>query len=192
MTESKQEIRSRVLAELRAIPKPAYEQLSYEIAQNLYNHPLFQKASHVGVTISRFPEVDTYQIIRAAWAQGKKVSVPKCLPKTRAMEFRILERFDQLESIYSGLYEPMEAETKLTEANEIELLLVPGVAYSKDGYRIGFGGGYYDRFLKSFHGTTISLAIESQLEKSLPIESHDIPVQHIITNKGAMVVGAND
>ncbi len=192
MTETKKEIRTRIISELQSLSKPVYEQQSYEIAQNLYKHPLFQNAHHIGLTISKSPEVDTLQIIRTAWALGKKVSVPKCLPKTKEMVFRQLDRFDQLETVYSGLFEPIEAETALTEGHEMDLLLVPGVAYAKNGYRIGFGGGYYDRYLINYKGDTISLAMDCQLEESIPAENHDVPVQHLITNKGAIVVGTNN
>jgi len=192
MTETKKEIRTRILKELQSLSKPVYEQLSYEIAQNLYNHPLFQNARHIGLTISKSPEVDTLQIIRTAWAEGKKVSVPKCLPSTKEMVFRQLDRFDQLETVYSGLYEPIESETALTEGDEMDLVLVPGVAYAANGYRIGFGGGYYDRYLLNYHGNTISLAMDCQLEDSIPAEAHDIPVQHLITNKGVIAIGTNN
>lgn len=66
---------------------------------------------------------------------------------------------------------------------DIDLLLVPGLAFMNNGYRLGFGGGYYDRFLKLYKKQTASLAFSSQIVSQLPVESHDIPVQKIITEE---------
>ena len=183
MTNEKQIIRKQIMDELAKIDKPQYEHDSYEIAQLLFQDPLWKEANTVGVTISKSPEVDTYQIIRKAWDEGKQVVIPKCLPKKKEMVFRTLTKFNQLESVYYGLLEPIEAVTREIPANEIDLIIVPGLAFTKNGYRIGFGGGYYDRYLAGFAGQTISLAFTPQIVVELPIEEHDIPVNKIITVK---------
>ena len=87
--------------------------------------------SVIGITISIPPEVDTYQIIRNAWDEGKRIVIPKCLAENRQMDFRELERFDQLESVYFGLLEPIESETNLVEPKDIDLLIVPGIAFDQ-------------------------------------------------------------
>ena len=97
--------------------------------------------------------------------------IPKCLPKDRKMDFRDLERFDQLESVYSGLLEPIESKTNLVEPNEIDLLIVPGMAFEKEGFRMGVGGGYYDRFLQSFKGNTVVPCISGANCSNLPKEA---------------------
>ncbi len=177
-----------MIKQLQTISKPQYEQMSYQIALQLYNNASFTSASHIGITISKFPEVDTYQIIRTAWQLGKKVSVPKCIPENRQMVFRQLEQFDQLESVYSNLFEPIVEKTVQTDSAEIDLLLVPGLAFSKKGYRLGFGGGYYDRFLQNYKGNTISLAFAIQLQEEIPLQNHDLAVQKIITNEGIICI----
>jgi len=188
MKDQKRELRDHMKEKLAQLKKPEYEQLSYEIAQYLYMDKEFQSASHIGLTISNFPEVDTYQIIRTCWRLGKVVSIPKCLPKTREMEFRKLDRFDQLESTYSHLYEPIVHNTKPTNPSQIDLLIVPGLVFTHNGYRLGFGGGYYDRFLNDFSAKTLSLAFTHQLMESIPYEEHDMRVQKIITNEGIICV----
>ena len=140
-------------------------------------------------TISKTPEVDTFQIIRKAWEQGKRIAVPKCEPKSRALEFRELKRFSQLETVYFGLYEPIVSETKSVDHEEIDLVVVPGLAYSKNGYRLGFGGGYYDRFLANYQGNTLSLAFQKQLVAELPVENHDLAVEKIITEAEVILSG---
>lgn len=135
----------------------------------------------IGLTISSFPEVDTEGIIRALWAQGKTVVVPKCAPKSRSMTFYRIESYDQLETVYMKLKEPNPNLATAIEDNAIDLLVVPGIVYNELGYRIGYGGGYYDRFLSSYQGLTMSLAFDMQVNNEVIYESYDMPVDLIIT-----------
>jgi 5-formyltetrahydrofolate cyclo-ligase len=175
-------IRKQMRETLSKLTKPLYEDLSTTIAYRLYEHPDWKEAQVIGITISMLPEVDTYQIIKKSWELGKQVVIPKCSPKEKKLSFRTLTAFSQLESVFHGLLEPIEAETIEVGPDQIELLIVPGLAYTREGYRIGFGGGYYDRFLKDYHGSTISLAFNSQVIPHIPVEVHDVPVSTIITN----------
>ncbi|MDZ5470996.1 5-formyltetrahydrofolate cyclo-ligase (plasmid) [Bacillus sp. 31A1R] len=187
MTDKKN-LRKQIQYNLSSISKPSYEHMSYIIAQKLFQNPSWIKATTIAVTLSNPPEVDTFQIIRKAWEEGKKVVVPKCLPKTREMDFRILTKFSQLESVYSGLLEPIESETELIAKKDIQLVIVPGLGFSRKGFRLGFGGGYYDRFLIEYEGDTLSLAFEQQILESVPVEEHDIPVKQIISNEEIIVI----
>jgi len=184
----KKTLRKQIQYHLSSISKPSYEHMSYIIAQKLFQTPSWIKATTIAVTLSNSPEVDTFQIIRKAWEEGKKVVVPKCLPKTREMDFRILTNFSQLESVYSGLLEPIESETELVTKEDIQLVIVPGLGFSRTGYRLGFGGGYYDRFLIGYEGDTLSLAFEQQILESVPVEEHDIPVKQIISNEETIII----
>jgi 5-formyltetrahydrofolate cyclo-ligase len=181
----KKVLRKEIKEILLSIPKPSYEHCSYIIAQTLYKDPLWLSAHTIGITISNPPEVDTYQIIRKAWDEGKRIVIPKCLPKERKMNFHLLDRFDQLETVYSGLLEPIESETERVAPKEIDLIIVPGLGFDTDGFRLGVGGGYYDRFLQTFKGSTLSLAFQEQMIYNIPKEAHDIPVAKIITNEGS-------
>jgi 5-formyltetrahydrofolate cyclo-ligase len=179
----KKVLRNEMLKRLKILAKPEYEHRSYAIARKLYQNPLWLQAKTIGITVSNPPEADTWQIIRKAWEEGKRVAVPKCLPKTKELVFRSLERFSDLESVYYGLWEPIEEKTEEIPGEKIDTLIVPGVAYIKNGYRLGFGGGYYDRYLESYKGNTLSLAFDFQVIKSLPVEDHDRPVEMIITDE---------
>ena len=81
----------------------------------------------------------------------------------------------------------MNRKQNLVEPNDIDLLIVPGIAFDSEGFRMGFGGGYYDRFLQSFKGNTVSLAFQEQIVSNLPKEDHDIPVEKIITDEGIFI-----
>lgn len=172
-----------MMERLNSMDKEEYREKSERIASHFFSHPAWKKAEVIGMTISRPPEVDTYKIIEKAWQEGKRIAVPKCLPSTREMEFRYLTDFSQLEKVYYGLLEPIVERTELVEPDGIHLLVVPGLAYSPDGYRLGFGGGYYDRFLTGYKGETVSLAFSSQIVKELPTEEHDMPIGLIITEE---------
>lgn len=178
----KKNLRIELIDTLSKLSKPLYEDLSGQIAAKLYKDEVWKNAKVIGMTISKFPEVDTYRIINKAWEQGKVVAVPKCHPKEKMMSFRIITEFSQLESVFYGLLEPVEEETKLINQDEIGLLIVPGLGYTMEGFRLGFGGGYYDRFLASYRGETISLAFQTQIIPAFKIEDYDIPVAKIITN----------
>lgn len=175
-------IRKEMKESLALLTKPYYEHYSYKIANTLYKDEDWLKADVIGITISKEPEVDTYQIIRKAWEAGKKVVVPKCNPKKKTLSFRKIREFSQLESVFYGLLEPIIEQTMEVKPEDIDLLFVPGLAYTREGFRLGFGGGYYDRYLTNYEGKTLSLAFHFQVIPQFPIEKHDIPVSKIITN----------
>ena len=178
----KNSLRQQMKDRLSKLSKPLYQDYSYKIAKRLFEDDDWINAKTIGITISKQPEVDTYQIIQKAWELGKQVAVPKCLPEEKKLSFRIITEFSQLESVFYGLLEPIVDVTTAVVPEQIDLLIVPGLVYIKDGYRLGFGGGYYDRFLQSYKGITLSLAFDCQVASSIPIEKHDKPVSKIITN----------
>ncbi|UJF28311.1 5-formyltetrahydrofolate cyclo-ligase [Planococcus sp. 107-1] len=173
--------RKEMLAKLKAMPEEVHREKTEKIIQRLAEDPIFVNATTIGMTISAFPEVDTSQLIHYCWSIGKKVAVPKCIPSTRGMDFYILTDYSELENVYMKLLEPRIDKNRYVSPNEIDLMIVPGVVFSKSGYRIGFGGGYYDRYLSAYNGDTVSLVFEIQMVESMPVENHDIPVQQLIT-----------
>ncbi len=181
---SKSQIRKDIKEKLQAVPQDVIKNWSSDIAAKLFITDDWKQADMIAITISRGTEVDTKAIIERGWEEGKRMVVPKCEPATKDMTFRVLESFDQLEVVYYGLLEPKENETKSVLPSEIKLILVPGLVYNHKGYRVGFGGGYYDRFLSKYNGRTAALAFqEIQLVEDLPIEEHDVPVNLIVTNE---------
>jgi 5-formyltetrahydrofolate cyclo-ligase len=180
---NKKQLRQQIRIKLDSITKPEYEDKSLRIAQTLFNEQSWINADTIGITISNHPEVDTYQIIRKAWELNKRVAVPKCIPRDKSMDFRVLEEFSQLESVFYGLFEPIVTKTIPITKDKIDLLIVPGVAFTKKGDRLGNGGGYFDRYLVNYSGQTLSLAFHEQVVTTLPIEANDIPVSKIITDQ---------
>lgn len=184
--------RNQVLEMLRQMTAEQYSNKSQAIINHLKKDPAFLSATTIGLTISAFPEVDTFALIEACWATGKQVAVPKCYSANRTMDFRIIEHFDQLETVYMKLKEPIVTTTTYITPDQIDLLIVPGVVFSKQGFRIGFGGGYYDRFLANYSGETRSLAFDCQIAEEIPVEAHDLPVSGIYTESGFIDLKAVD
>ncbi|KRG14963.1 hypothetical protein ACA29_05405 [Lederbergia galactosidilytica] len=179
---NKKLMRRQMTQDLRELDYLQYAHLSYQIGEQLYKTTDWENAETIGITVSRFPEVDTWSIIRMAWRQGKKVTIPKSDPLQKEMLFYQIESFLQMEKGYSDLYEPNTKETKLFLKQEIDLLIVPGLVFTKEGYRLGFGGGFYDRFLSDYHGNTVSLAFTKQIKEKIPTDYYDLPVQKIVTD----------
>lgn len=176
-------LRKSVIGRMGQLTTSQHAGMSTAILENLLDDPDFQKAETIGVTVSRWPEIDTIPLIEACWRLKKRVAAPKCFAKDRTMDFRLFDHLDQLEVVYMNLQEPIEAQTEAIGPANIDLLIVPGVVFTESGYRIGFGGGYYDRYLSGFSGKTRSLAFDFQVTDDLPVESHDIPVDGIITEQ---------
>ncbi|ANB60452.1 5-formyltetrahydrofolate cyclo-ligase [Anoxybacteroides amylolyticum] len=180
-------IREQMRERLRQLTPEAKRAYDGQIAARLYAFPVWQRATTVALTISKGQEINTTPLIENAWKEGKIVCVPKCYPTTKTMTFRAIRSFDQLETVYFGLSEPIEAVTDEIAPEAIDVMIVPGICFSIDGYRIGYGGGYYDRYLQQVKSPTVSLAYPFQVMEQLPIEPHDIPVDYIITNEKVIV-----
>ncbi|MCU9613879.1 5-formyltetrahydrofolate cyclo-ligase [Caldibacillus lycopersici] len=184
MKEQKNVLRQTLIHKLKQLDRAEYEMKSDDIAKNLFQSQIWSNAAMIGITISIFPEVDTYNIIQQAWKEKKLVTAAKCIPKTRELNFYQITDFQQLAKGYFGLYEPITEQTKLVQAESIDTLIIPGVAFTPTGFRLGFGGGYYDRYIPTFKGIKLALAFQEQLLADLPVEEHDQKVDMIITEKG--------
>jgi 5-formyltetrahydrofolate cyclo-ligase len=157
------------------------------IAEKVIAHPSYVEAEAVFAYLSVGSEVDTRSIIRDAWSRGKLVAVPRCVPKTNLMEWYRIEDFDGLESGSFGIEEPPADPTHLVEVpgpgTDVKAVaIVPGYTFDPEGYRLGYGGGFYDVFLEQFTGTSIGLCrAQFKSAEPLPCEEHDLAVDLVIT-----------
>lgn len=180
---NKKDWRNHIKSSLQKLSNEDYHRFSSMIKDRLLKEPFLEQCRTIAITISRPPEVKTDEIIEALWKMKKRVVVPKCDPKSRAMDFYEITSFQQLETVYMDLKEPIPEQTAFVPSEEIDIMIVPGIGFDKNGYRIGYGGGYYDRYLEHYHGQKIALAFHLQVVEELPKESHDIPVDYIYTEK---------
>lgn len=158
-----------------------FKQKCTSIYAKLYQETIWKQACTIGITVSILQEVDTRPIIQHAWERGKCVAVPRTNPQLHSLEFYAIQSFSQLEKGYAGIMEPHPKRAEKINDEMIELLFVPGIVFDKQGYRIGYGGGYFDRYLKQFNYETISLLFACQLVDSIPRELYDLPVKRMIT-----------
>ena len=124
-------------------------------------------------------EPDTARLIRELVRRGKTVGLPRMLPDHR-MEVRRYDPDIDLVTVSFGISEPGE-DCPLIAREAINLVLVPAVCYDRRGYRLGFGGGYYDRWLEHFSGVTVGLCREAVLQDRVPTEAHDAKVGILLT-----------
>ncbi|WP_194165585.1 5-formyltetrahydrofolate cyclo-ligase [Oceanobacillus sp. CFH 90083] len=176
-------IRQKMLKYVSRLSEYERKKIEEKMQQQLFANPVFQQASTIGITISTAIEWNTYPIIEKAWEQGKVVASPKCIVKTKEMQYYAWRQANQIQDGYAGIKEPIPEKTKPIQSNVIDLLLVPGVVFDKDGYRIGYGGGYYDRMLADYTGATIALCSEQQIVDKIPRASYDLPVEQMITEE---------
>lgn len=179
----KKELRKIIMSELKKLDEETYKEKSELIHKMLLQEPAVIHAKVIGITLSAFPEVETWNLIQTFWSLGKKVVVPKCEPKSRKMTFYEITSFQQLEIVYMQLSEPVPHLTTKISKQDIDCLIVPGLAFDRQGFRLGFGGGYYDRFLSDFDKKTISLAFYMQIVENIPTDDYDEPIEKIITEK---------
>lgn len=148
------------------------------IRKNLRELDLYKKARSVFVFISYRSEVDTKGIIDDILADGKKLLVP--LVKGSEMIAVEVKGIDDLEPNKMGILEPKDGE----EVTEVDLTLTPGLAFDKAGYRLGYGGGYYDKFFSKVDTIRMGIGYYDQFVESLVHEDYDKPLQYLVTDRG--------
>lgn len=183
----KRDYRKQVQQQLAHMTYQTYRKRSLNLAEKLLQEPSIQQANTIAITLSNQPEVDTTFIIEQLWKLNKQVAIPKCHPSDRSMQFYLIDSFAQTERAFKNILEPIPELTETVGKDAIDVIVVPGVVFDREGYRIGFGGGYYDRFLLGFDGKRIALAFEEQLLNSIPKESHDLPVHILLTDSERII-----
>ncbi len=182
MLRNKVQLRNEMKKSLASIQEHLYRRYCEELKEKLVSSEEWKQADTIGITISVGREVETREIIETAWHEGKKIAVPKCFPDQKLLQFYQITSFDEVEDSFYSLKEPITSITPLVEKKEIDLLIVPGLVFDLFGYRIGFGGGYYDRFLVDYPNKTVSLALKAQIIEEIPRNSYDIPINKIMTH----------
>lgn len=177
--EKKKDIRKRVLTMRDGINKKDWEEKSQVIQKQVVTHPFFLEANVVYCYVDYRNEVGTESIIKQAWELGKRVAVPKV--EGDEMNFYYISDFSELKEGYRGILEP---DVRFPADNAHALMIIPGVAYDLNRNRIGYGKGFYDRFMDK-HPTyqTIALAFESQMINEIEADSYDYRPEVLITEE---------
>lgn len=174
-------VRAKVLAMRNTHPERERVKKSERIAERLFELPEFRKARVVLFYASKEKEVHTHDMIGRALVAGKRVVLP--ITDTKARELRLSE-IKTLGELAPGAFGIPEPRTERpVSPDELELVIVPGVAFDERGDRVGYGMGYYDKLLKRVKCPTVALAFEFQMVPHAHGEEHDVAVQKIVTEE---------
>ena len=178
----KASIRKSVLKKMKGLEPEIKRVADQSLIQRLRSLPAYKAASVIATYLSFPHEVDTSFLIDVAQEDGKQVVIPKTYPKGR-MEFATYDP-QKLKQTAFGLLEPEDG-SQVVDQSKIDLIHVPGVVFQKGGHRLGYGGGYYDRYLADFDGATVSTIYACQ-EVDFAPAPHDIPVQEVLVDESTI------
>lgn len=167
------------------MPPEVKAQKDHAILRRLEKTREWRRAKLVLTYVSTPIEVDTRQLIEKCWAEGKRVAVPRCVDDTRRMYFYEITSWDQLESHTFGVLEPIPSICSKVTRFGNAICIVPGLTFDKDGYRLGYGKGYYDRFLSTYCTRTpkIGLCYIECIRKSLYHGQYDVACNIVVNDK---------
>ncbi len=186
---AKRTMRAHLKSLRAALPRAERAAADAAIAARLFGSPEFRDADLIASYLSIGEEVDTHGIIGRAWQEGKTVALPRCAKGSRIMRWYSVTSLEGLERSPFGVLEPVadpdrEVDLKRSPSS---LALVPGLAFDMQGFRLGYGGGFYDTFLADFPGVSLGLCREAQLIESLDargvVSAHDLPVDAVVTDR---------
>ena len=178
----KQRLREERLAAREVLSEQERSVLDDRITQKLLATSEYAEATTVLTYVSVLSEVSTRMFIESALRDGKTVAVPRCLPG-HCLEFVAITSLDQLIAAPFGLLEPPKELPALTEEQmDASICIVPALLVDTKGYRLGYGAGFYDRFLSTYPGKKICLAYQQSLSRTtLPHTAFDVAVDVVIT-----------
>ena len=181
---SKENVRKETLAARKAISIEDLVIKSDGIKEKLLSTELYKNANTIMAYIDFRNEVLTEKIIKTAIADGKRIVIPISVVETRQLILSELINYDtELEAGAYGILEPKAEYIRETDPKLVDLVLIPGVAFDERGFRVGYGAGYYDRFLEKVRPDTakIALSLELQMVEYAHEDSHDVPVDIVLT-----------
>ncbi len=179
----KTELRKKYRAIREAMTPEEKAAIDRDIARQVRRLWQYKKTDTLLIYVSTEIEVDTHGIIRQALVDGKKVAAPRCVPDSRQMEFYYIRSLEELEPGMFGVLEPIPRTENLLTDMDNGLCIVPAFSYDWQGFRLGYGKGYYDRFLSRFEGHIVGVCYSSCVQRSLPHGRYDRPVELLVTEK---------
>lgn len=184
MTRKEEKIRLRAVmrAEEQKLGAKYKAESSAAICRHVLAMPEYRDAETVFCFVGRRHEIDTMPLLRQILADGKRLCVPLCVDKG-IMELRQITAIEELVPGSYGIQEP-PANAPAVSVDEVDLSIIPCLSCDHGGRRLGFGGGYYDRFLGVYRSAAVLVCRERLIREELPVEPHDMPVPWVITERG--------
>ncbi len=186
-------LRREALKKRNSMTNAEVEKKSEKIKENLFRTDEFAKAKVIMFYVSKDYEVKTKGMIESALNNGKKTVVPVTEKTNRNLIASEIKSYGELHQGVFDILEPKREIIRVVDPKEIDLVIVPGIVFDKNGTRIGYGHGYYDNFLKNVRKDTdiIALAYEFQVVDKIPTQDGDIPVNKIVTENGVIGCKSN-
>lgn len=185
----KSEIRKEALELRESMPEMYRNTLNIKIFNGIKEWDLYQNAECVMLYASFRSEVNTWSLIEDCLSQGKRVVLPKTVREGTRIVPCLVNDLNDLVRTKFGVMEPDANRSPEAETNDIDLILVPGAAFDLKGGRIGYGAGYYDRFLKKYKGIKAGMCFYSQIVSSTLSEEHDVAMDYLVTDMGIINIG---
>lgn len=164
----------------KALTLDSYEKKSAAIREKLENLSEFRSSQKIMAYVSTEEEVDTRELIRDCFAKNQTVYIPKV--DRNELKIMPVNKWEVLEPGAYSILEPMLNTGEEADPMDLDLILVPGIAFDKKGHRIGYGGGFYDKVLKKTPAIRVGLCFDEQLVDEIPNEPHDVPMNIVITD----------
>ena len=180
--EEKQRLRTVIRAEEKKLSAKYKTASSAAICARILGMPEYRDAETVFCFVGRQHEIDTTPLLADALASGKRLCVPLCVDKG-SMELRQITDLAQLIPGSYGIQEP-PADAPVVSVDDVDLSVIPCMTCDHGGRRLGFGGGYYDRFLSAYRAAAVLVCRERLIREELPVEPHDMPVPWVVTERG--------
>lgn len=158
------------------------EELDEKIALNLFLWPEYARGRVIGIYSPIKNEINTLMIFERAKKDHKRICFPR-VENSGGLSFFTVDSLALLQKGTYGVNEPAESLPKI-ERSEIDLIIVPALCYNCNGYRLGYGKGCYDRFLKGYRGITAGLVYNSFIVDNLVAEPHDVAINYLVTETG--------
>ena len=189
----KQTLKSEIFEKRKALSKEEIKEKSSKIKENLYSLEEFKKAKNILFYVSFNDEVDTHEIIKELLANKEKnIIVPYVVKNNPILQLSEIKNFNELEPKTWGILEPKDEFIRKFDIENVDLVIIPGIVFDQNGHRIGYGYGYYDRFLKKLDKNVVKIGFgfEFQIVDKIPEEKHDVPVDIMVTEK--RVINCNE
>jgi len=181
-------LRKEILTKRKSMDIAEKEEMDKKIFDKFYESKYYREAKNIFIYISYDSEINTRGIINKALIDNKKIFVPRTEFKTRLMDAVEITSLDNLVESEYGILEPSLEEPHI-DPSGLDLIVVPGVAFDRNGGRMGYGAGFYDRYFKKINkdnmGRVVKLALayDFQIFEKIPMNEQDVPVGYIITER---------
>lgn len=182
--ERKERLRKQLLDRRRQVPPDLRDQAALSVARILQALPEYRHSFRIAATVPFRGEIDSTPILEGILKAGKKLYLPRVPSDRSCMTFHELLALKDLSPGSFGIPEPPPG--RPLPPDELDFVLVPGLAFSEAGHRLGFGAGYYDRLIPELRPGTpaVGLCYSFQVLPEVPVDTHDVPVKALLTEKG--------